>query len=145
MTAASGAIDVRARRGFGVWTRLVRRRSRTTLVELGFGGAELSVALVGAAEMAELNARWRGRERPTDVLSFPALDGEPLPAPGLVLGDVVVCVPVAEAQARRAGHGIERELETLLVHGILHLVGYDHERSRTDARRMFALQRRLLG
>ncbi len=145
MTAAPGAIDVRARRGFGAWAKIVRRRARAVLVELGFGGAELSVALVGEAEMTELNARWRGLERPTDVLSFSALDGEPVPAPGLVLGDVVVCVPVAEAQARRAGHGTEREIETLLVHGILHLVGYDHERSRADARRMFALQRRLLG
>ncbi len=138
-------IDVSARRGFGGFSPLVCCRARRTLLELGFVGAELSIALVDEPAMQELNTRWRGKNRPTDVLSFASDEGEPEPAPGIALGDVIVCVPVAEVQGRRAGHGTEREIETLLVHGILHLLGHDHERSRADARRMFALQRRLLG
>ncbi len=92
----------------------------------------LSVVLTDDAGIAELNRQFRGIDAPTDVLSFPQLDpsgpaaplpeGEPLP-----LGDVVVSLPRAEEQAREYGHSRERELGFLLVHGLLHLLGYDHE------------------
>ena len=120
--------------------------------------AELSVLVVEEKAMAELHERWMGEPGPTDVLSFPMdelrpphLGGgnagragaeEPGPDPGL-LGDVVLCPPVAAAQAREAGHSTQAELELLTVHGILHLLGYDHAEPDEKAE-MFGLQDRLL-
>ena len=90
--------------------------------------AELSIALVDAEEMAHLNEQYRGIEGPTDVLSFGCDDpcasvgGEPI-----TLGDVIIAPDVAVAQAAELGTTIEAELNLLLVHGVLHLLGYDHE------------------
>ncbi len=106
------------------------------LGELAPEAGSLGVRLVSRRECAELNGRFRGRPEPTDVLSFP---GEAGPE-GLHLGDIVVCPAVARAQARRAGHGPESELKTLLLHGVLHCLGHDHE---TDAGEMERLERRL--
>ncbi len=84
----------------------------------------LSIGLVGRDPMARLKGRYYGEHRPTDVLSF-AMD--PLEAPGpATLGDIVICVAVAEQNARGLGLLLERELEQLVVHGILHLSGRDH-------------------
>jgi probable rRNA maturation factor len=79
-----------------------------------------------------LNRQYRGKDKPTDVLSFPLAD-ELQP---LLLGDVVISVETAACQAQRRGHGLREELQTLLIHGILHLLGYDHEVSRSEAIRM---------
>ena len=89
--------------------------------------------------MRNLNRRFRGIDRPTDVLSFP-FEESPLSSTSF-LGDVVVDVPYAARQARRRGHPVAREVRILLAHGILHLLGYDHE---TDDGTMFRLQRRLI-
>jgi probable rRNA maturation factor len=89
---------------------------------------ELSIALVDADEMSRLNHQYRGVEGPTDVLSFGC--DEPCPTPGdepITLGDVVIAPEEAERQAAELGHSVEHELDVLLVHGILHLLGYDHE------------------
>jgi probable rRNA maturation factor len=89
--------------------------------------AELSLALVGIDEMAELNQRFRGIEGPTDVLSFECDDPCPVESDEPVtLGDVVIAPELAEVQAAELGHTVEEELNLLLVHGILHLLGYDH-------------------
>jgi probable rRNA maturation factor len=91
-------------------------------------GTELSIALVDDDEMARLNQQYRGMEGPTDVLSFGC--DEPCPTPGdepITLGDVVIAPAVAEMQAADLGHSVEHELDVLLVHGVLHLLGYDHE------------------
>lgn len=90
--------------------------------------AELSVAVVDAGEMAALNERYRGKSEPTDVLAFPCDD--PCPVPGdepVTLGDVIVAPEIAAAQAAELGTTVEAELDLLLVHGILHLLGYTHE------------------
>lgn len=108
------------------WTRRV-------LAAAGARGG-VSVLLCGDARMRALNRRWRRIDRPTDVLSFPAEE------PGF-LGDVVVDVPYAARQAARLGHGVAREVQVLLAHGVLHLMGHDHE---TDDGTMFRLQRRLV-
>jgi probable rRNA maturation factor len=97
--------------------------------------ATASVLLCGDARMRRLNRVYRGVDRPTDVLSFPS--GEP----GF-LGDVAIDVPYAARQARRLGHPVDREVKVLLAHGVLHLLGHDHE---TDDGTMFRLQRRLVG
>jgi len=92
-------------------------------------GVELSVAVVELAEMTGLNERYRGKEGPTDVLSFPCDDPCPVAEADepITLGDVIVSPEIAEENAIRLGHTVEDELNLLLVHGILHLLGYDHE------------------
>ena len=117
--------------------------------------AELSVLLVDERTMTELHERWMGEPGPTDVLAFPmdelrpphlggnrAGDPEPGDDPGL-LGDVVLCPQVAAAQAVNAGHSTQDELELLTVHGILHLLGYDHAEPEDHAA-MFGTQDQLL-
>ena len=106
--------------------------------------SELSIALVDDGEMARLNEQYRGIEGPTDVLAFGCDD--PCPTPGdepITLGDVVIAPETAERQAAELGHSIEHELDVLLVHGVLHLLGYDHERDE-DAGAMAAREAVLL-
>lgn len=97
---------------------------------------EVSVLAVDEAEMAQLNHTYREKSGPTDVLSFALNEGEEGEAQDYWLGDIVVCPAVAARQAARAGHAAERETCWLLIHGLLHLLGYDHERGRDEARRM---------
>jgi probable rRNA maturation factor len=119
--------------------------------------AELSVLLVDEPAMTELHVRWMGEEGPTDVLSFPMDELRP-PQPGGthgdrdepgmsvmpgLLGDVVICPQIAEAQARQARHSVDDEIDLLCTHGILHLLGYDHA-DPTEHAAMFGLQDRLL-
>ena len=97
-----------------------------------------TIRVAGSDEVRDVNRRYRHRDRATDVLSFPV--GEKLPGGGLYAGDVLICHPVAESQARENGQSLKRELLLLMIHGLLHLRGYDHE---TDRGEMLELQRRL--
>lgn len=117
------------------------------LSSLGCPDAELSILVTGDRKMRRLNREWRGIDSTTDVLSFSMLEGEGLARPEdapLVLGDVVISAPRAFAQAGEAGHPFEEELLTLLTHGILHIMGYDHEKGRLARLRMEKKQRELL-
>lgn len=106
--------------------------------------AELSLALVGVDEMTELNEGYRGVEGPTDVLAFECDDPCPVESDEPVtLGDVVIAPEVAEHKAAELGHTVEDELNLLLVHGILHLLGYAHD-SDEDAAVMQAREQALL-
>jgi probable rRNA maturation factor len=122
--------------------RLLRARARRLLAELCQERSELSVALVDDAEMARLNASWRGVQAPTDVLAFSLLEGAQSGWRGPLLGDVVIGVETAARQARRARRRLDDELARLLIHGTLHLLGYDHERA-AETRVMRAEERRL--
>ena len=103
----------------------------------GGGNREISVLFCGDRRMAGLNRRWRRKNRPTDVLAFPAgHDG------ARFLGDIVISVPYATRQARRRGDSPAREMDRLLVHGYLHLLGYDHE---TDNGEMDSLEAKVRG
>jgi len=109
--------------------------------------AELCIKLVDEPTIAELNEQWMEKEGPTDVLAFPMDELRPglvteEPEEG-VLGDLVLCPAVAERQASEAGHPARDEVELLTVHGILHLLGYDHAEPE-EHREMFGLQDRLL-
>lgn len=107
---------------------------------------EVSVLLTDDARIAELNNQYREMDGPTDVLSFSQLEGEDEPIPGVeenVLGDVVISVETARRQAEQQGHTLDREIGVLLVHGILHLVGYDHAEPEEE-RAMFARQEEIL-
>ena len=86
--------------------------------------------------MRSLNHAWRGIDRTTDVLSFSLREGPFSAVQPDLLGDIVISVPVADRQARAMGHSLTRELERLLVHGLVHLLGYDHERGPMEAKRM---------
>jgi probable rRNA maturation factor len=109
---------------------------RAVGVRIGLEGGA-TIRLAASDEVRALNRQYRGLDRVTDVLSFPA--GETLPeAP--YAGDVIISVPVAAEQARQAGHSLERELLLLAIHGLLHLKGLDHE---TDHGEMLARQERL--
>jgi len=121
---------------------LLRRRAARALSALGHARSELSLALVEDAAMAALNASHRGKDGPTDVLSFSLLEGPGAEHRGALLGDVVIALGVAERQARRGRRTLDDELARLLIHGVLHLVGHDHERD-DEARAMRAEERRL--
>ncbi|AHH95068.1 rRNA maturation RNase YbeY [Kutzneria viridogrisea] len=111
--------------------------------------AELSVLLVELDVMADLHERWMDLPGPTDVMSFPMdeLDSARRPdAAGVgpaLLGDIVLCPAFAKDQARKAGHSLLDELHLLTVHGVLHLLGYDHAEP-AEEREMFTLQNRIL-
>jgi rRNA maturation RNase YbeY len=121
---------------------LLEARARTLLRELGHQKSELSISLVGDDEMAELNGRFRAEAAPTDVLSFSLLEGEHAAFHGDLLGEVVIDVEAAARQASMIGHGLDAELARLLIHGTLHLLGYDHQREK-DARAMETAEDRL--
>jgi probable rRNA maturation factor len=119
------------------WSPARRDMAHWISAALGRGGRgrELGIATVGEAESARLNARFRGRDRPTNVLSFPPAR---LPrAAGLppALGELVICPGVLKAEARAQAKTLRAHWAHLVVHGTLHLLGYDHERA-ADARRM---------
>ena len=111
----------------------LRRVLRGAGQSLGVAG-EVAVVLAGDQLLRRLNRQFRGKDRPTDVLSFPGEGGEE------GLGDVVISVPTAERNARRQGHRLPRELDILALHGFLHVLGYDHE---TDEGQMDRLEGRL--
>lgn len=130
--------------------RALRRAAEHMLGALGRAHAELSVSLVGDRTMRALNHEWRGKDKPTDVLSF-GFDDEPDawpadadgPAPPPMLGEVVIAPAVAARQAAERGVPPDEEMARLLAHGLLHLLGEDHETT-ADARRMFGRQTALL-
>ena len=147
------SIDIANEAGIDVDEAGLAAVARFTLDQLQIHPlAELSVLLVDERTMTELHERWMGEPGPTDVLAVPMdelrpphLDGsraDPGPEPGL-LGDVVLCPQVAAGQAEKAGHSTQDELELLCVHGILHLLGYDHAEPEEHAA-MFGAQDQLL-
>jgi probable rRNA maturation factor len=128
--------------GYGEVRRRQLRPWLTALLgELAPDAASFAVRFTSDREMQRLNRGFRGKDKSTDVLSFPAAvvpqgrHGE-----GRHLGDVVIAVPTARRQAAALGHGVERELRTLLLHGVLHCLGHDHE---ADDGAMDRLERRL--
>jgi probable rRNA maturation factor len=120
----------------------LRKQAVRLLRELGRPKAELSIALVDDAAIAELNSRYRGVEGATDVLSFSLVEGAHAERRGELLGDVVVSLDTAAVQARRGRRSLDDEVLRLLIHGTLHLLGHDHERD-DEARRMRAEERRV--
>ncbi|HEY3505366.1 MAG TPA: rRNA maturation RNase YbeY [Actinocatenispora sp.] len=149
------SIEISNESGVEVDTQAVLDVARYTLDQMQVNPlAELSVLLVDVAYMTELNHRWMGGDGPTDVLAFPmdevgaGIDRGPT-APGVevsepaMLGDIVLCPEVAAKQAATAGHAAADEMHLLTVHGVLHILGYDHAEP-DEEREMFALQNKLL-
>jgi probable rRNA maturation factor len=96
---------------------------------------EVGIALVSSARMRDLNQKYRHKNYPTDVLSFPISSSASF-AVEICLGDIVIAREVARRQARAAGHSLEAELRILALHGLLHLLGYDHERDQGQMERL---------
>jgi probable rRNA maturation factor len=119
LPVASTTVELRKRAGYA---------PRSTEPTLG-----VDVSFVTRAKMKSLNRKYRGKDQPTDVLSFPAPE---IFARQGHLGDLVICEPILERQAKEMGHSALEELRVLIVHGLLHLLGYDHERSNRDASEM---------
>jgi probable rRNA maturation factor len=105
--------------------------------------AELSILLTNDATISDLNRRYLGKEGPTNVLAFPMSEGH-LSDGILMLGDVVVSADTALAESRQSGEPLERTIFRLLIHGVLHLLGHNHEKSPKEARRMRKEEERLL-
>ncbi|MCC6847789.1 MAG: rRNA maturation RNase YbeY [Deltaproteobacteria bacterium] len=118
-----------------VWSRYIATRARQALRALGIRRSELSVSLVADPEMRALNRAYRGKNRPTDVLAFP-LHASPVPSDAASLGDVVISLDTAALAARERRRPLAAVLDELVIHGILHLLGFDHELSPAEDRRM---------
>ena len=131
------SVEVDDRADCGVAPAAVADVVRAVLAAEDVGACEVGVVLVDEHEMREINREHRGRDEPTDVLSFPIDEEDELPGVDRMLGDVVICVPVLERQAGENDVAPGDELVDLLVHGVLHLLGYDHE---TDQGEMLARQ-----
>jgi len=129
-------------RRLSVRTNTIRHVAQSVLVQAGYPTAQLSLSLVGKTRMRSLNRRYRGRDYPTDVLAFPMESmGEQTE---IFLGDVVICLPIAIGQASRFGNSADQEILRLLIHGTLHLLGYDHEQSPREASRMQRKERAIV-
>ena len=126
----------RTRRPWAPGPASLRRWAR---LAAGNRRGELGIRVVGSLESRALNARWRGKAGPTNVLSFPASPE----LGGRQIGDIVVCAPVVAREAREQGKPLAAHWAHMIVHGTLHLLGFDHARAR-DARRMEGRERALL-
>lgn len=109
---------------------------RRVLSDLGCRDKELSILFTSDEHMAELNSRYRGKTGPTNVLAFPMQDGPDEGSLTPMLGDVVISVDTAARESRELNEPVNDTIDRLLVHGILHLLGMDHEGSEEEARRM---------
>lgn len=125
--------------------KLLSQTAARYLRALSLEDVELSLSLMGDRAIRRLNRTWRGKDQATDVLSFPA-DPPPRGTPGpRLLGDVVISLDTAKRNARAHARPLDEELCRYLAHGLLHLLGHDHERSAAAARKMARLEEQLLG
>jgi probable rRNA maturation factor len=121
----------------------IRRAAQRILTELGFLDAELSLLLVDDARIRELNWKHLGRNRPTNVLAFSMREGEFSTLHPHLLGDIVISVETARRQSSPSGLGDMEMVVLLVIHGVLHLIGYEHEGTKKEAREMALKQREL--
>lgn len=120
---------------------MIERTLRKALKKLKLNNVHVDVTLVSDKEIKRLNYKYRKKNKPTDVLSFTQRDMKM--GKLKILGDIIIAKPTTIKQAKKAGNKINDEFAMLAVHGLLHLLGYDHERIK-DEKVMFALQRKLL-
>lgn len=118
--------------------------ARKALTALGLADAELSILLVNDNLMQEMNRLYRNKDKTTDALAFSMRDGQYPDINPAILGDIVISLPTAGRQAKEKGHGIYDEIAVLLIHGILHLIGYDHEEGKKGNLRMRKKEKELL-
>jgi probable rRNA maturation factor len=120
------------------------KKAQAILNALGFPDAELSILIVDDSQIAELNQEYLKRCGPTNVIAFPMREGNLPNITPQLLGDVVISVETARRESKEAGISCEKRLSELLVHGILHLFGYDHEKTEREISRMQQKSKELL-
>ena len=139
---------INRQRLFPIDRRRLSSLAAATLAAIDHAPQSATIMFVRDPVMRKLNREYRNIDRPTDVLSFPSRDEGSAPdrfADALFLGDVIVSADTALRQAREAGHTMEREVSELVIHGILHLCGYDHETDQGQMNRLeLKLRRKLL-
>jgi probable rRNA maturation factor len=128
----------------GLGSQTIKRKLRKLLDDLDFREGELSVLFTDDKRIAALNQQYLKREGPTNVLAFPMLPGLPPHLPSGMLGDVVISVDTAVSESRELGEPLQRTVDRLLIHGVLHLLGHDHEGSSKQALRMRKEENRLM-
>lgn len=129
---------------YDISTQSIRETAGKLMEALGKADAELSLLIVDDVQIAEINRDYLGRTGPTNVIAFPmGGDGFPQVQPEL-LGDVVISVQTADREAADAGYNTEERFTELLIHGILHLLGYDHETGEKDAEEMEEKSKQLM-
>ncbi|MFL6229748.1 MAG: rRNA maturation RNase YbeY [Pyrinomonadaceae bacterium] len=136
---------VNRQRRVGVDEERWRQLAERVLRKIGVKDADATVAFVSDRAMRELNRRWRGRRGTTDVLSFPADQEAWEQGEGRTLGDVIISVERAAKQAEENGLTLDEEIAQLILHGLLHLCGYDHERDTGEMNALELSLRRRLG
>ena len=142
--ALPGAAGLCRRAASAAFERATAKRAKVSGVSLRGRDCEISIVLASDAFVARLNRDYRGKAGPTNVLSFPALGGAPdMREEPLPLGDVVIAFETTRREAKAAGKPLAHHLAHLTVHGVLHLLGYDHTRAK-DAARMEALEIEIL-
>lgn len=146
-TRIDRALEVDKQVGAALQDDFVNEVLRAAAQRLEVSG-EVSVSFVADEEIHTLNREYRGVDRPTDVLSFALTEGDDFPEPveagtEVMLGDIVISVPTAIRQATDYAHSVKREIAFLLVHGFLHLLGYDHQ-AQEEEQEMFAIQEEVL-
>lgn len=125
-----------AQRKYKILSRTLKQRAQKILDELDLGTSELSILVVNDARIRKLNAQYRGKDCPTDVLSFQQDAGGIGDASHSLLGDVVVSAETASRQAGEHDLSLDEELILLIIHGILHLLGWDHDQSPQEEKKM---------
>ncbi len=139
-------VDVQTEGEWLLDLEVLRRTALATLMHQGAPDVEVAIVITDDESLQELNRRFRGIDAPTDVLAFPNESRGPfVSAPGLprYLGDIAISYPRAAAQAAEAGHSVQAELQLLIVHGVLHLLGHDDQQEPERAR-MWAAQEAIL-
>jgi probable rRNA maturation factor len=122
---------------------ILERAANTALIQQASPDADLTLVLTGDSQVQALDREFLDTDAPTDVLSFPSSEMDPETG-RRYLGDIIISVPQAEAQAVAGGHSLEAELSLLVIHGVLHLLGHDHAGTKNKAR-MWAAQSEVLG
>ena len=128
----------------GLGSQTIKRKLKKLFADLDFHEGELSVLFTDDERIAELNRRYLRRKGPTNVLAFPMLSGTSPHLESGMLGDVVISVDTALSESQELGEPLQRTVDRLLIHGILHLLGYDHEGSPKEALRMRREENRLM-
>ncbi len=136
-------VDVSLAEGVAYQGERIQAAAAWVLARFDLHEPELSVLLTDDAGIHQLNRDYRAKDRPTDVLSFSQREGHAMPGEVAVLGDVVISLETAARQAEELGHDLHHEVRRLLVHGVCHLLGYDHVED-AEAEEMEALEAELM-
>jgi probable rRNA maturation factor len=123
--------------------RKARRSLLRILRELDCSGREINVLFTDDAGIREMNRDYLGRDKPTNVISFSGDREDTCPESEIILGDIVISAETALRDATKGGLSLEHEIDFLMIHGVLHLFGFDHVQSRKEARKMAAKEREL--